>query len=305
MPTESPTAAGTTAPLEAPESGSTFQHVLVVEDEEELADLWEYWLEGFYGDEVSIYTTHTLAEATATLESLTALDLAILDRQLPDGTGDDLLAPVKERFDAVTVMITAVPPESDLINLQVDDYIVKPIDEESLFERFSLLEKLDAANVLSHYSDARKASLLEHHLDDPESDPLFRRFAARWSYDRLEIARVHGQTFVYELYVGTPTADAAIGDGEVSVSISGSLGAELEDLLESGTVKPVGELFPDGDGYSWIGAKRKSRLDAAPDSIGIYEFTCDAPEQYITEDVVAADGMTVGELRETLENEFN
>ena len=184
-------------PAETTPADTTQRHVLIVEDDEELAGLLQVWVEGWCGNHATVHVEHTVADAEQTLESRSVLDIVLLDRRLPDGSARDLLEILPCQFDAITVMITAVSPGSDLIRLPVTDYLVKPTDNETLVTKLSLLEKLEAANALDAYTDARKASLLEYHLDKPEETPLFRRFASRWSYDRLEVAHVDGAAVVY------------------------------------------------------------------------------------------------------------
>ena len=267
----------------APSADAAPRHVLIVEDDEELAGLLEVWVGNCWGGAATVHVEHTVAGARAVLESRSALDVVLLDRRLPDGDASELLEEIARRFDAITVMITAVSPGSDLIRLPVTDYLVKPIDDETFVTKLSLLERLDAANALAAYTDARKASLLEYHLDDPEGTPLFRRFAARWSYDRLEVAHVgaSGQSVVYELY--SDDATTTRDDGEFHVSITGTLATDLDELLERGDVEPAGELLRSGGEYAWIRADGDERLDRDPDSIAIYGFTCETPEQYVTD----------------------
>ena len=308
MSTDPPDTDGHSLPTETSPETSPRQ-VLIVEDDEELAGLLRVWLRDLTGETASIRVANTIADARALLESGSALDIVLLDRRLPDGTANDLLETTCQ-FDAITVMITAVSPGSDLIRYPVDDYLVKPIDNETLVTKLSLLEKLRASNALEPYTDARKASLLEYHLDSPQETPLFRRFAARWSYDRLEIAHCGGQAVVYELYADETTADR--DDGSIRVSITGTLADDIDDLLDDDAVEPVGELLPSGDDYAWIQADG-DRIDRDPesDSIAIYGFTCETPEQYVADDPVAgssdagATELNHVELASILESGFN
>lgn len=303
----SPESSTATVRTETPGTGvleTTPRRVLIVEDDEELADLLRIWAEDCYGRDARIRVAHSVAEGKATLESQSALDIVLLDRRLPDGSGRDLLDPLTGEFDAITVMITAVAPDSDILGLPIDEYLVKPIDRETLVTTLSLLEKLDAAAALKPYTDSRKASLLEYHLDTPAENPLFRRFAARWSYDRLEIAVVGDRAIVYELYTGGETGTA--GDREVHVSIAGSLAPALDSLLEGGDVEPIGELLPSGDDYAWIEADGPGPIEPDDGAIGVYGFTCETPERHVTTD----DGRRPTELGDVelaavLESAFN
>lgn len=286
----------------APSTAAT-RHVLVVEDDDGVARLVERWVRNFYGESATVHVEQTVADSKARLESLPSLDVAIVDRKLPDGTGKDVLAAMTGQFDPITLIITGSSPESEIIKLPINDYVIKPLDEETLFKQLSLLEKLQAANALQEYSDARKASLLEYHLDDPEGNPLFRRFAAKWSYDYLEVAHFGDQVLVYELYVGDATDD--VEDGDTHVSIAGSLDPSVRQLLDAGELEPMGELVPSSDGYGWMEAEGRDLIDTGEGSIGIYRFTADTPEQYISPLDSDADSASCVELTDILENEFN
>ncbi|WP_226481326.1 response regulator [Natrinema amylolyticum] len=282
---------------------TTPRHVLIVEDDEDLAELLSVWTRACFGRDARIRVAHSVADGRAQLDAQGTLDVVLLDRRLPDGAGRDLLDSITNRFDAITLMITAVSPESDIIDIPIDDYLVKPIDEETLVTKLSLLEKLDAANALEPYTDSRKASLLEFHLDAPKENPLFRRFAARWSYDRLEIAVVDGRPVVYELYTGGRRAGD--DDREVHVSIAGTLAAAVDPLLEAGEIEPVGELLPSGDGFAWIRANGTGPIESDDGAIAIYGFTCETPERYVTDDGGPPAGTTGRELTSVLESAFD
>lgn len=285
--------------------GPTF-HVMILEDDVDLVDVFEGWLHRHYGETVNVHTAHTIEEAEDVLDTLFTLDFAIIDRTLPDGTGDELLDGLIVRFDPITIMITGTVPGPDLVSLPIHDYFVKPIEEDRLIKGLSLLEKLEAANSLEPYSDARKASLLEFHLEDPDSNPVFRRFAARWEYDRLEIA-VHGEeAVVYELYIGEPGVAADEDHSDVHLSIAGGLETDVESMLEADLVAPEGELVPSGGGeYAWVKRDPEELIDASDGAIGIYRFTCAVPEQYITDLEESPGDLSLTDLMAVLEREYN
>ena len=256
------------------ESTVAERRFLIVEDDEELAALLSHWLYDGFAD-VRIEVATSLDEATDVIGALPRLDVVLLDRRLPAGTGDTLLDGLLARFDPITVMITGVSPETEIIQLPISDYLVKPIDEETLVKRIALLTRLETAGVLSEYTTARKAALLEFHLDDPDANPVFRRFAARWSYDQLEVADVGGTAYVYELY----TAGADATDRPVSVSVVGMLDGDVEALLDDGVLSPIGELVADGDELAWI--DRVTPVEPAADGYVIYDLDDETPERYI------------------------
>jgi DNA-binding response OmpR family regulator len=103
--------------------------VLVVEDETELCELYTTWL----ADEYEVVAVETAAAAIDALSE--AVDVALLDRRLPDGSGDEVLEALRERgHEARVAMITAVAPDFDILEMGFDDYLVKPVTREELLE---------------------------------------------------------------------------------------------------------------------------------------------------------------------------
>ena len=250
------------------------RRVLIVEDDADLAELLAHWLDHHSLVTNAITIATSMTAASEELADMGVLDLVLLDRRLPQGMGDELLSTITGEFDPIVLMITGVEPSEALIRLPITDYLVKPIDEATLIKRIALLEKLDAAGVISDYTDARKAALLEYHLDDPISSPLFRRFAARWDYDRLEIAIDDEDSYVYELYLG--------GDGaEVSVSVVGRLVDDPNSLIADGTIRQVGEVIESGSDHAWIDVNGDRSLAVPETGFAVCEFVDDTPERFV------------------------
>ena len=131
--------------------------VLVVDDEEGLADLYAIWLRDSY----AVRTAYNGEEAVETLDE--RVDAVLLDRQMPDYSGDDVLETIRERgLDCRVAMVTAVEPELDIIDLGFDDYLRKPVDRNTLREtvvRLLRRSTYDGA-VQRYFSTARKHALL-------------------------------------------------------------------------------------------------------------------------------------------------
>lgn len=255
-------------------SGLGPTHVLIVEDDEQLARLIGRWVKEHYGDDAEVHLANSVEGGSERIADLSEIDVVLLDRHFPSGTGVDLLDQLYDRFDPIVVMITAVDPTTELIRFPVADYLVKPIDRPGLIKRLALLDKLNTSGALDAYSDARKASLLEYHLDDPDADPLFRRFAARWTYDRIEVAAGSEAVYVYELYT-----NAGVG---VDISVAGILDGDLETLVADATLRPVGEVIPSGNGYAWVDVDRQDAIDPPSDGFVIYAFQHEIPEEFVT-----------------------
>jgi DNA-binding response OmpR family regulator len=102
-------------------------HILVVEDEEPLADLYEIWL----NDEYTVDTVHSGEEAVESLAETP--DVVLLDRRLPDCSGGSVLEEIREReFDCRVAMVSAVSPDVDVLEMDFDTYLKKPASEADL-----------------------------------------------------------------------------------------------------------------------------------------------------------------------------
>lgn len=102
-------------------------HILVVDDEKELADVLELYLTN---DGYTVYKFYTGAEALDCIEH-TDLDLAILDIMLPDGNGFHICRKIREKYYFPIIMLTAKIADEDKIKgltMGADDYITKPFN---------------------------------------------------------------------------------------------------------------------------------------------------------------------------------
>jgi len=103
--------------------------ILVVDDERDVADLYAFRLEEHY----TVRTAYGGQEALDTLDS--DVDVILLDRRMPGLTGDEVLQRVREAdADARVVMVTAIDPDVDIVDMDFDDYLCKPIGKETLLE---------------------------------------------------------------------------------------------------------------------------------------------------------------------------
>lgn len=111
--------------------------VLVVEDETELADLYVDYLQGSYDVDVAY-------GGREALEMLgPEYDVVLLDRRMPVVSGNEVLATIENRdIDCRIAMVTAVNPDFDIIDLGVDDYLVKPVTREEMRDTVERLLKL-------------------------------------------------------------------------------------------------------------------------------------------------------------------
>jgi DNA-binding response OmpR family regulator len=101
--------------------------VLVVDDETEVADVYALRLR-------NQYETETAYGGAAALERLDDdIDVVLLDRRMPDIGGDEVLEEIRDRdISTRVIMITAVDPDFDIIEMEFDDYLCKPVEKSDL-----------------------------------------------------------------------------------------------------------------------------------------------------------------------------
>ncbi|TKX75508.1 response regulator [Halorubrum sp. GN11_10-6_MGM] len=139
--------------------------VLAVDDDEKLLETYEIWLSADY----DLRTATGGEEALAKLDE--AVDVVLLDRLMPDLSGDDLLEAIRDRdVDCRVAMVTAVEPDLDIVEMPFDTYVAKAIDESTIRETIErLLARADHDDRLrEHYAVAEKLATLERRK--PESE---------------------------------------------------------------------------------------------------------------------------------------
>jgi CheY-like chemotaxis protein len=105
------------------------QVVLVVDDETAVADTYALRLE-------TLYETRVAYGGEEALEAVDGnVDAVLLDRRMPGMSGDEVLETLRERgYDGVVVMTTAVDPDLNILEMDFDDYLCKPVDRETIVE---------------------------------------------------------------------------------------------------------------------------------------------------------------------------
>ncbi len=103
--------------------------VLVVEDDADLAELYAEWLGGTYAVETAYDGTTALDRLDGTV------DVVLLDRMMPGLSGEEVLGVVRDaEVDPQVVMVSAVTPDLDVVQMGFDAYLEKPIEAEELYE---------------------------------------------------------------------------------------------------------------------------------------------------------------------------
>ena len=139
--------------------------VLVVDDEERAADTYASVLS-------AEYDAHTAYSGEAALTRLAEadFDVVLLDRRMPELTGDDVLAEMQRRaIDCRVAMVTAVNPDFDILELGIDDYIVKPVGKAGLRETVEHLLKLETYDERQRELSSLKVKRNVLELEKPDA----------------------------------------------------------------------------------------------------------------------------------------
>jgi two-component system response regulator VanR len=109
-------------------------NVLVVDDEQEIADLVELYL---MNENYCVYKYYKAKEALKCIDTV-KFNLAILDVMMPEIDGFTLCQKIREKYNFPVIMLTAKVEELDKITgltLGADDYITKPFSPLEMVAR--------------------------------------------------------------------------------------------------------------------------------------------------------------------------
>lgn len=108
-------------------AGNERRTVLVVDDDREVRE--------FYGDALAErYAVRLAADGAEALDRLDeSVGVVLLDRRMPGPGGYDVVAAIRDRdVDVCVVLVTAVPVDLDVVDVECDDYLTKPVSAETL-----------------------------------------------------------------------------------------------------------------------------------------------------------------------------
>lgn len=108
--------------------------ILLVEDNIKILDANE---RVFLSEGYEVVTATSLAQARAALDKIRP-DVIVLDIMLPDGSGLNYIAEIRQKTTAPVLLLTALDEKDDLLyGLRAggDDYITKPYDIDELAAR--------------------------------------------------------------------------------------------------------------------------------------------------------------------------
>lgn len=132
--------------------------ILVVDDNPDLTEIYADWLR----DEYTVRTAYNGDQALKSLDD--EVDVVLIDRKMPQKSGDSVVAQIeKSDVDCRIAMITAVDPDFDIIEMEIDEYLIKPLLKSELkktAENLIIRSKYDK-RLQEYYKLASKVSVLE------------------------------------------------------------------------------------------------------------------------------------------------
>ena len=145
---------------------------LIVDDQKEVADAYALRIDGF----CDVETVYDGEAALSAVES-GPVDVVLLDRHMPGMSGDEVLERLADRgFDGRVIMVTAVDPGFDVLDMPFDDYLCKPVEREDLRTAIDQQCAVLGYELLGAYFSAEsKRAVLEVELPEAEraDDPRY------------------------------------------------------------------------------------------------------------------------------------
>lgn len=139
--------------------------VLIVDDQPNVARAYELYL----SDEYTGVTATSGEEALAKLDE--SVDIVLLDRRMPDLTGDEVLERIRAAgYSCRVAMVTAVDPDFDVVEMDFDAYLTKPVTESDIRDTVDQLRRLISLEETTQerFALAQKRAVLESEKTDTE-----------------------------------------------------------------------------------------------------------------------------------------
>jgi DNA-binding response OmpR family regulator len=164
--------------------------ILIVEDEENCREMYKNWLVGEY----EVRTAGGGREALRELDP--TVDVVLLDRRMTGLSGARTATAIRRRVsDCHVVMVTAVEPSTDIVDMDIDDYVTKPIRGprlrrvvERMLARTAFHEELQELFALASI----KATLeTERHPAALRDDPEYAELRRQLEETRARVSAAH------------------------------------------------------------------------------------------------------------------
>ncbi len=158
--------------------------ILIVDDEEVVAESYELYLEGDYETRIATTGGAALAELNPNDREV---DLILLDRRMPGMSGDVVAEHVADyELDYQVIMVSAVDPDVDVATMPCDGYLSKPVSEDEVVEAVEKALNVDRYQTLlkEYNAVAEKQAILSEEFKSTEVPDELRDLRSR--KDELE-----------------------------------------------------------------------------------------------------------------------
>ena len=116
--------------------------VLIVDDDPQVVEIYAELLEHRY----QVVTAMSGREALDIIDD--TVDVVLLDRRMPELSGDTVLDRIREHgYDCGVVMVTGIDPDFDVITMPFNEYLTKPVTSEELVTAIERVQALSVRDV--------------------------------------------------------------------------------------------------------------------------------------------------------------
>lgn len=132
--------------------------IRIVDDGRGLLDLYELWVSDLY----DVRTADDGQQALAPVDE--TVTVVLLDRRMPGLNGDEVLARIRGGdLNCCVVMISAIDPAFDVIDMGLEEYLCKPVSKETIQRTVTRLVELASYDpeVREYYSLMSKKAALD------------------------------------------------------------------------------------------------------------------------------------------------
>lgn len=166
--------------------------VLVVDDERDVADAYAVQLQKDYETRVA----YGGEEALETVDE--DVDVVLLDRRMPGTSGDQVLERIRDReLDCVVIMVTAVDPDFDIVDMPFEDYLCKPVGRDEIVDVIETqLSATEYDDALQEYMELSKK--LEILKDEKPAEHLEKSEEFQELSERVDDLRSSLDSIVHE-----------------------------------------------------------------------------------------------------------
>jgi DNA-binding response OmpR family regulator len=164
--------------VQPPSEDDVRPKILIVDDEREVADAYALRLKGL-ADVATVYDGENALEFI----EQEPVDILLLDRHMPGRSGDDVLEELAEQeFNGRVIMVTAIDPGFDVLDMPFDEYLCKPLDRENIRAAVNQQRLILGYETLGEYFSAEsKRAVLRSELpvEKRESNPEYQTIKQR------------------------------------------------------------------------------------------------------------------------------